>query len=87
MKNGYNDNLTIERIDVNGNYCPENCRWASWNEQAVNRSTNVYLTINNQINYIGGWAKVINIKSNHLYNIKRRKGIDYLVEFIRKRIR
>ena len=47
LENGYNDTLSIDRIDPTGDYCPDNCRWADDKTQANNRT-------NNRIIHIGG---------------------------------
>ena len=45
LENGYNDSLTIDRIDVNGDYCRENCRWVNWEAQQNNRGNNKYYIV------------------------------------------
>lgn len=55
--NGYNDKLTIDRIDFNGNYCPENCRWVTMEEQANNKRNNRFITYNGKTQTIAQWSK------------------------------
>lgn len=46
--NGYNDSLQIDRIDVNGIYCPENCRWVDTVTQAYNKRNTKYVEFNGE---------------------------------------
>lgn len=56
LENGYSENLTIDRIDVNGSYCPENCRWITMKEQGFNRRNNHIITYNGKTQTMRQWA-------------------------------
>ena len=68
LENGYAPGLTIDRIDNNGNYCPENCRWSTPKEQMHNFSNNVPITYNGETKTLSEWADSLNIKRTTLHN-------------------
>ena len=62
--NGY----TLDRIDNDGNYCPENCRWADWETQTSNKSSNRYITYNGKTQTIQQWSIDIGLNEQTLTN-------------------
>ena len=61
LKNGYTDNLTLDRIDVNGNYEPSNCRWVTQEEQANNRRNNKFVVYKGEKYTLAQFARKFNI--------------------------
>ena len=58
LTNGYKEELSIDRIDTNGNYCPENCRWVDRYTQANNRTNSKYLTFNGETHTFAEWSRI-----------------------------
>ena len=85
MENGYKDDLEIDRIDNNGNYCPENCRWVTRqfnrSHQRKTRNITVYgVSLN-----ITQWSKALSKSKSTLYK-KLHESEDALVQFIKEQI-
>ena len=64
LLNGYDDKLSIDRIDNNGNYEPKNCRWATALEQQLNKRNNRRIFFNGKNLCLSEWCKIINVKHN-----------------------
>ena len=62
LNNGYNDVLTIDRIDNDGIYCPENCHWVTRKEQNRNKRNNVNITVSGETHCKAEWAEIFGYK-------------------------
>lgn len=76
FNNGYSDKLTIDRIDVNGNYTPDNCRWVSYVGQNNNRRSNRFITHNGETHTVAEWARIGGLKYKTFYNRVFKQGWD-----------
>ena len=68
ISNGYKNGLTIERININDDYSPDNCKWIPLVEQASNRSTTHYLTYNGETRSVTEWSSLLGIPRSTLSN-------------------
>lgn len=68
MENCYRDELTIDRIDVNGNYEPDNCRWITRDEQARNKRNNKNFTYKGETHCLSEWCRILKLNCSTVKN-------------------
>ena len=72
LSNGYSEGLSLDRIDNDGNYCPENCRWVNSIIQANNRSTNKLVECKGETHTLAEWSRISGVPDNRIsWRLKR----------------
>lgn len=77
LSNGYQKGLQLDRIDNNGDYSPQNCRWVTPKENSRNRRNTKLLTINGETKCVAEWCETIDISPYTVYWWIREKGVEY----------
>lgn len=78
ISNGYSNELTIDRINNDDGYYPENCRWVDNKTQANNRRTNRLVTYSGNTHTVSEWARIMNVNySTLLTRVKRGNMQDF----------
>lgn len=84
LDNGYEDNLTIDRIDSTKDYCPDNCRWVTLEDNAKYKSTTRVLDVDGELHTGRDWAVKLGLGVNMINNYVRRYGEDNTKQFIKR---
>jgi hypothetical protein len=85
INNGYNDRLSIDRIDNDGSYCPDNCRWTDEINQGNNKRNNIFYTYKDETLSIAQFSRKYNIYYSTLQK-RLQNGMD-IVTAIEKPIK
>lgn len=84
LNNGYKDNLTIDRINEDKDYSPDNCRWITHNENAKYKSTTSVINVDGEEHTGKDWSKMLGLGINRINTYIREYGLDNTIEFIKR---
>lgn len=82
LNNGYTDEFTIDRINENKDYCPDNCRWVTKTNNSKYKSTTSMINVNGIIHSGKDWARILGVSINTINNYVRKYGLNNTVKFI-----
>jgi hypothetical protein len=77
LSHGYKQGLQLDRIDNNGDYCPENCHFVTPQENSRNRRNTKYLTINGETKRVVEWCALLGLNQYTVYDWIRKRGTTY----------
>lgn len=88
IENGYKNGVSIDRIDVNDNYAPDNCRWIKLKEQNRNKTNNRIVKYKGKERLLVDLAKQFNISSSYLaYHLEKNEDIEDIINKSNRHIR
>ena len=85
LNNGYKDNLTIDRINSDKDYSPDNCRWITLNDNAKYKSTTTILEVDGEYHTGSDWARLLNLGQSTINMYLRKYDEEIVKDFIRAR--
>ncbi len=87
LANGYSDELTIDRINVNGNYEPDNCRWVTKTINSQYTRQTIIIDVDGVSKPGNEWARICKLSAPTINALRRRHGEEIVKEFIRRRLK
>lgn len=86
LNNGWEEGLDIDRIDNDGDYSPDNCRWTTRMQNINNRRCSVFINVGGETHTIAEWSRIINASRELISYWINKNGMEYAVMRIRKKL-
>ena len=75
LNNGYSEDLSIDRIDNDKGYYPENCRWTNAKEQGANKRNNIIITLNGETHILSEWCRILGLNRHSVKSRILQQGL------------
>lgn len=86
LESGYQNNLTIDRIDSSKSYSPENCRWIGAKQNSAYKSSTIPITVDGVTRTGKEWARVLHLAINVINTYRRKNGLEATIEYIKSKL-